>query len=108
MKKIDHPNQGHLVPDYFVDGIARVYATGASIAIVFETPTGIETHNAILKNECLRLVVPIANLEKLYQNLGDICNAFVSKEKQANVSIVESHNTEKNKEILSQPFMVGD
>lgn len=108
MKKIDHPNQGHLVPDYFVDGIARVYATGASIAIVFETPTGIETHNAILKNESIRLIVPIDQLEALHKNFGDICNAFQLKDKKDVLPVVNTGKIERKNDKLSSPFVVGD
>lgn len=53
MKNIEYPNRGHVLSDYFVDGISRVYEHEGNIVITLESPTGIETPNAILKMNVL-------------------------------------------------------
>jgi len=108
MKKIEHPNQGHLVSDYVVDGVSRVYSLGSNVCVVFESSTGIETANSILKNECLRLVIPMTELNKIYESFGDICNAFVEIKSQDNSLVTESEVEINKKETLSQPFVVGN
>lgn len=112
MKKTDYPNLGHLVPDIFVDGIARVYQVGGSVALVLESPTGIETHSSILKNEVVRLIVPMGALKNFHDSIGNVCEAFT-----ANSSAIipvnqplqdENQNVTKKNEHLGSAFLVGD
>ncbi len=72
MKKTEYPNRGHVLSDYFVDGISRVYEHEENIVIILESPTGIETPNSILKNECVRLIIPKNQFNQLYKSIVTI------------------------------------
>ena len=105
MKNVEYPNRGHLIPDFFIDGISRVYEQDANLIIIFDTPTGLETHNAILKNECIRLIIPKNQFDKFYKSIVKIKENFEFKE------IVEKEPIQtisKDKSFLGAAFNVSD
>ena len=70
MKKTVWPNQGHPVKEVFVDEVARAFSNDDCLFIVFGGLTGIETSDSILKNEVVRLVVPLRDANKLFLDLA--------------------------------------
>ena len=105
MKKVEYPNRGHLIPDYFIDGISRVYEHEENLIIILETPTGLETPNAILKNECARLIIPKNQFDKFYKSIVKIQENFEFKE------VVEEEPIQtitKDKSFLGSAFNVSD
>lgn len=105
MKKIEHPNRGHLLTDYFVDGISRVYEHEENIVMTLESPTGIETPHAILKNECVRLVIPKSQFNKFFESIVTIQEKLDFKE------VIEDEPTQpaqKDESFLGSAFNVSD
>lgn len=74
MKKSGYPNRGHLLNDFYVTGISRAYLDEQNLMLVFESPTGIETPNEILKNEVARFVIPISVAGKISSDLSEAIN----------------------------------
>lgn len=104
MKKIEYPNRGHLLSDYFVDGISRVYEHEGNLIITLESPTGIETPNAILKNECVRLVIPKSQFNEFAKSVITIQEQLDFKE------VPESEPTEniqKDESFLGSAFNIS-
>ncbi len=106
MKKIEYPNRGHLITDYFVDGISRVYEHSENIVITLESPTGLETPNAILKNECVRLIIPKSEFNKFHDDVVLIKEKVNFKEVTADKVVKES--TKKDKSFLGSAFNISD
>lgn len=105
MKKIEYPNSGHLLTDYFVDGISRVYEHEENIVIILETPTGIETPNSILKNESIRLVIPKNQFNKFYESIIAIKENLGFEE----IVVDEStQSTPKDESFLGSAFNVSN
>jgi hypothetical protein len=108
MKKIEYPNRGHLISDYLVDGVARAYQIGGMVSVVMESPTGIETPNANLKNESVRLLIPLESLKTLSDNFKDIQEAFaLQKLKQPELE-KKGISASEVKEVLSNAFFIGN
>lgn len=105
MKKFEYPNRGHLVPDYFIDGISRVYEHEENILIVLESPTGIETPNAILKNECVRITIPKSQFNKFYESIVTIRESLDFKEP---IDIEQNQTPNKDESFLGSAFNVLD
>ncbi len=105
MKNIEYPNRGHLLPDYFVDGISRVYEQDGNMVVILETPTGLETHNSILKNESLRLIIPKSQFYNFYKSITAIQESLNFKEivKEEVVQTIV-----KDKSFLGSAFNVSD
>ena len=106
MKKDTFPNQGHLVPDYFVDSINRIYIEENSLMIVFATPTGIEDAKCNYKNECLRLIIPLSKANFLLNNINE---AFEELEINKNLSKEEVKSSKNNitNEQHGTPFITN-
>lgn len=99
MKKVEYPNRGHLIPDYFIDGISRVYEHEGNLIIILETPTGLETPNAA------RLIIPKNQFDKFYKSIVKIQENFEFKE------IIEEEPIQtisKDKSFLGSAFNVSD
>jgi hypothetical protein len=105
MKKIEYPNRGHLLSDYFVDGISRVYEHEGNLIITLESPTGIETPNAILKNECVRLVIPKSQFNEFAKSIVTIKEQLDFKEVPENEP---TENIQKDESFLGSAFNVSD
>lgn len=105
MKKVEYPNRGHLLSDYFVDGISRVYEHEENIVMTLESPTGIETPNAILKNECVRLIIPKSQFNKFYESIITIQEQFDFKEV---IDDEPTQPTQKDESFLGSAFNVSD
>lgn len=105
MKKIENPNRGHLLSDYFVDGISRVYEYEENIVMILESPTGIETPTAILKNECVRIIIPKKQFQKFYESIATIHERSNFKEviKEEPIQPIQ-----KDESFLGSAFNVSD
>ncbi len=90
MRKIEYPNRGHLLSDYFFDGISRVYEHENNMIITLESPTGIETPNAIIKNECVRLIIPKSQFNEFYESIKSINETLDFKD------IIKKETKDKN------------
>lgn len=106
MKKIEYPNRGHLLADYFVDGISRVYEHSENVVITLESPTGLETPNAILKNECVRLIIHKSDFNKFYDEVALIKEKLNFTEVIVNKVVTES--IKKDKSFLGSAFNISD
>jgi hypothetical protein len=105
MKNIEYPNRGHLLSDYFIDGISRVYEHEGNIIMTLESPTGIETPNSILKNECLRLVIPKSKFNIFHKSILDIKKHLLVEDTREEESI---QTTKKDDTFLGSAFNVSD
>ncbi len=105
MKKNEYPNRGHLLTDYFIDGISRVYEHEENVLIILETPTGIETPNAILKNENVRLIIPKKQFNNFYESIATIHKKLDFKKVIEKESIKTIH---KDKSFLGSAFSVSE
>ena len=105
MKKIEYPNRGHLLSDYLVDGISRVYEHEGNVVMILESTTGIETPNAILKNECVRLVIPKNQFHQFSNSITTIENQLGFKEVATNEKTL---TMSKDKSFLGSAFNVPD
>jgi hypothetical protein len=105
MKKIENPNRGHLLSDYFVDGISRVYEHGENIVMILESPTGIETSTSILKNECARIIIPKNQFNKFYESVAIIHEKSNFKEVIKEETL---EPTQKDESFLGSAFNVSD
>ncbi len=106
MKKIEYPNRGHLVVDYFVDGISRVYEHYENIVMTLESPTGIETPNSILKNESVRIIIPKSQFNEFSKSIVSVNENLNFKEAVTIESVPET--TKKDKIFLGSAFNVCD
>ncbi len=106
MKKNEYPNRGHLVSDYFVDGISRVYEHEENIMMVLESPTGIETPNSILKNECVRIIIPKNQFNKFCESIVTIQESFDLEKVVNDESLNKTIKEDKN--FLGSAFNVVD
>ena len=107
MKKIEHPNRGHLVPDLMISGIARAFELDENISIVLDSDTGIETPDSILRNEVVRLIISKKNLSELIHNLQLIQQSFPSANNQTKEPQPESKIDAKKNETLGKSFPVS-
>ncbi|MFT6218550.1 MAG: hypothetical protein ACJA2Y_001412 [Cycloclasticus pugetii] len=107
MKKISHPNQGHVIPDYYVDGINRVFEDEGNLVLTFDSITGIETHDTIIKNEVLRLIISKRSAMLLTKELGVLTHEFV---KNTDTSVSETKKSDLNESIerLGVPFQLKE
>jgi hypothetical protein len=105
MKKNEYPNRGHLVSDYFVDGISRVYEHEENILMVLESPTGIETPNSIIKNECVRIIIPKSQFHKFYESIVTIRESLDFKE---SINVEEVKTPTKDETFLGSAFNVSN
>lgn len=105
MKKIEYPNRGHVVSDYFIDGISRVYEHEENVIMILESPTGLETPNSILKNECVRLIIPKNQFNKFYESIVSIQESLDLKEVIDNKPTQTIH---KDEGFLGSAFNVSD
>jgi len=105
MKKVEYPNRGHLLSDYLVDGISRVYEHEENVVMILESPTGIETPNAILKNECVRLVIPKSQFHEFSKSIVTIQNQLDFKEVPKNE---QTQTIQKDESFLGSAFNVSD
>ena len=106
MKKIEHPNRGHLLVDYFVDGISRVYEHHENLVITLDSPTGIETPNSILKNECVRIIIPKNQFNKFCESIVTIQESFDLEKVVNDESLNKTIKEDKN--FLGSTFNVVD
>jgi len=105
VKKIEYPNRGHLLSDYFIDGISRVYEHEENIVITLESPTGIQTPDTILKNECVRLVIPKSQFNKFFKSIARINEQLDFKEVTEDKP---TKNIDKKEIFLGSAFKVSD
>lgn len=108
MKKVEYPNRGHLIADYLVDGVARAYQVGGLVSVVLESPIGIETTNAVLKNESVRLLIPLESIKTLSDNFKDVHEAFSLKSITQPESETKGISSSDVKEVLSNAFIVSN
>lgn len=106
MKKIEHPNRGHLVPDIIVSGIARAFEMDDNISIVLDSNTGIETPDSILRNEVVRLIISKKNLSELIHDLELIQQNFPSTENPPIETPPEQKTDDRKNEKLGKSFSV--
>ena len=106
MKKSGYPNRGHLLSDFYVTGISRAYRDAQNLMLVFESPTGIETPNEILKNEVARFVIPVSVAEKMSSDLTEAVNKLIEHEIEEQVEIVQDQDM-ANKEVLGAAFKLS-
>lgn len=105
MRKVEYPNRGHLLSDFLVDGISRMYEHEGNVVVTLESPTGIETPNAILKNECVRLIIPKSQFNKFSESIITIREQLDFKEVTKNKPM---QTTNKEEKFLGSAFYVSD
>ena len=106
MKQTEYPNRGHLLSDYFIDGISRAYEHAGNIVVTLESPTGIETHNSILKNECVRLIIPKNEFHKFYESISIIQEQLCAKNDVPDHKPAEV--AQQDDSFLGSPFHIVD
>ncbi len=77
MKKEIYPNQGHVVPDFYINGFSRSYLDHGNLVFVVDSSTGLESHDSIYRNEVARLIIPIELATKFLNDLGSAVSELV-------------------------------
>lgn len=103
-------NQGHSIEEVYLDEINRVYIESGNLFVVAGAITGIETENEIIKNERIRLIIPLDSAINFMANLNQAVSVLTSHMNSDIVppEIIESPPETKNQQkVLGKPFTVG-
>jgi hypothetical protein len=107
MKKEKYPNQGHVVPDFYINGISRSYFDHGNLVFVVESSTGLESHDSIYRNEIARLIIPTELAKKFLDDVDLsvselIPSGQIQKKHQEEVILVAEEDR------LGAPFDVSE
>lgn len=103
-------NQGHSIQEIYLDEISRVYVESGNLFIVAGAITGIETESEIIKNERIKLIIPLDSAVNFMDNLNQAFSVLTAQIDSDIVAkrVVEVVPESKDQgEFLGKPFKVG-
>lgn len=104
-------NQGHLIDDIFIDEINRVYIEGGNLFLVAGASTGIETEKESIKNEKVRLIIPVEAVGKFNLDFNKAVSMLIQHPQPTHSIIDDSDNLPQDvqsSKILGAAFNVSD